>query len=497
MAMFELHGVGVAWATSAPVFESVSLVLSTGFYGLVGSNGAGKTTLLSILAGELRPHEGSIVLTPPGATVAYCRQRVDECDRDIDALAERYDGAAAELRGRLDLDPSELDRWPTLSPGERKRWQIAAALGREPEVLLLDEPTNHLDSDAQKRLIGALRRYKGLAVIVSHDRRVLDALTTATLRLHQRNVTLFSGSFSEARQHWEQARSDDEAAHHRAQERVRALEAELHSARSTQAAASRAVSARARMKNKNDSDARGILATTKAQWAEAKAGRVAAVTRSELAKAREAIPNIQRDPTLGGKVFANFERAPNAVLLHLNQAELKRGDHVVLRDVRLTLEREARLRVEGPNGAGKTTLLEALLGAAPRADRILYLPQELSTDAIQESLDRLHSSDTETRGRLLSIFAALGSDPGPVLQAKAAHLSPGEARKLVLAEALSRQVWALMMDEPTNHMDLPSIERLEAALALYPGCVVLVTHDDAFAERLTSQSITVGGGRVR
>jgi ATPase subunit of ABC transporter with duplicated ATPase domains len=101
------------------------------------------------------------------------------------------------------LDTEGLTRWPSLSPGERKRWQIAAALAREPDVLLLDEPTNHLDVDALKRLLGALRRFSGLGVIVSHDRAVLDALTTATLRIHHRSVTLWPGKFSEAKALWE------------------------------------------------------------------------------------------------------------------------------------------------------------------------------------------------------------------------------------------------------------------------------------------------------
>ncbi|MEB2313945.1 MAG: ATP-binding cassette domain-containing protein [Sorangiineae bacterium] len=496
MSVLRLHGVGVAWAASAPIFESVSLTLDAGLYGLVGANGAGKTTLLSVLAGELAPSEGTITRSPRNAVVAYCRQDVDRRDDDVDALAARDDGLAAELRGRLALDSADLDRWETLSPGERKRWQVAAALAHEPDVLLLDEPTNHLDSDARHRLLGALRRFSGLGVIVSHDRAVLDALTTSTLRLHQRAVTLWPGRFSAAKALREQARADQQAAHEAARARVRATEAQLDAARRTQQGAAKNISAGRRMKDKNDSDARSVLASTKASWAAAKAGRVTASARTQLARAEEAVPNVERDATLGGRIFASYQRAGGPVLFHVNEDALTRGRRVVLRDVRVTVGREDRVRIDGPNGAGKTTLLEALVASLAHPERVLYLPQELEADAKAVALQRLRSLDSEARGRLLSIFAALGSEPERVLRAEPDHLSPGEARKLVLAEALSKQVWALALDEPTNHLDLPSVERLETALATYPGAVVLVTHDDAFAANVTNRSLHVEHGTV-
>jgi ATPase subunit of ABC transporter with duplicated ATPase domains len=496
MSVLRLHGVSVAWAASAPLLDAVSLSMGPGFYGLVGANGAGKTTLLSVLAGERTPNEGSVLLSPRDGVVAYCRQTIDRRDDDVDALAVRADGTAAEVRGRLGLEPSELERWETLSPGERKRWQIAAALAREPDVLLLDEPTNHLDADARERLLGALRRFSGLTVIVSHDRAVLDALTTATLRIHRCKVTLWPGRFSAAKALWEQARAEQQSVHDTARERVRAAEARLDTARRTQAAASRNVSTGARMKNPKDSDARGILASTKAQWAASKAGRVTASVRTELERAQKAVPAAERDPTLGGRIFATYERAHGPVLFHVNADALERGAHVVLRDVRVTIGREDRVRIEGSNGAGKTTLLEALVRSHAHPERLLYLPQELTHAAKVAALARLRELGSEGRGRVLSIFAALGSEPERVLGADAAHLSPGEARKLVLAEALSQQVWALVMDEPTNHLDLPSVERLEAALAAYPGAILLVTHDDTFAAHVTTRALHVESGSV-
>jgi ATPase subunit of ABC transporter with duplicated ATPase domains len=278
---------------------------------------------------------------------------------------------------------------------------------------------------------------------------------------------------------------------------VKKTEARLDQARRTQAAAAAGVSTRARMKDKNDSDARSILATTKASWADARAGRVVSSVRGELERAKTAVPFMERDATLGSKVFADYERAPNHVLFHLDRDELRAGDHVALRDVRVTIGREDRVRIEGANGAGKTTLLSALVASQPRPERLLYLPQELEPAALSALTERLAASDSAERGRVLSIFAALGRDPERIVRGERAGFSPGEARRLALAEALGRSVWALVLDEPTNHLDLPSIERLEAVLEGYPGCVVLVTHDDAFAARTTTRSLHLEHGAVR
>lgn len=496
MTILQLQNVSVAWTASSPLFDSVSLTLHRGFYGLVGANGAGKTTLLSIFARERKPSDGTVTITPSTTVVAFCRQVVDQLDDSIERLAAREDGFAAELRGRLALDSNGLERWQTLSPGERKRWQIAAALAREPEILLLDEPTNHLDIDARKRLLGTLKRFAGLGVIVSHDRTVLDELTTETIRIYQHKVTRWPGRFSEAKILWEQARAKQIAMYGDARNRVRRAEIQLDTARRTQVAASKNVSAGRRMKDKNDSDARSPLANTKSSWAASKAGRVAASARTQLDRAQKAIPSIERDTTLGARVFASFQRAHSPVLFHIDEEEVRRGDHAILYDVHVTIGREDRIRIEGANGAGKTTLLEALITSNLHRDRLLYLPQELTQEAKAMALERLRASNPEERGRTLSIFAALGSEPERILQAEAAHLSPGEARKLVLARALSQQVWALVLDEPTNHMDLPSIEQLEIALSEYPGAVVLVTHDDLFAAKVTTRSLRVEYGTV-
>jgi ATPase subunit of ABC transporter with duplicated ATPase domains len=497
--MLEVERVGVAYVAHKPVLKEVSFTLGAGFYGLVGVNGAGKTTLLRVLARDLIPHEGSVRLRPADGTVVLCPQTVDEPAEDIFDLAGRHDGAATELKGRLGLEEDELARWPTLSPGERKRWQIAAALTHDPDVLLLDEPTNHIDAPARSRLLDALCRFRGIAVVVSHDRALLERLPRAILRVHDAAVTMYAGRWSEAKAQWEASRREREEAHATARATVRAVETRLDVARRTQASTTSSLSARSRMKNKNDHDARSMGRKVVAGWADARAGRAVEVLRNELTRAEARVPRVERDVTLGGKIFATYERAPQKVLFHLDAPELRAGDHVVLRDVRLSIGREERVRIAGANGAGKTTLLHAIVRSKPRDDRLLFVPQELDAETTRRLTGDLRAAADHERGRVLSIFSALGSDPERILARRRqdlAALSPGEARKLALAMGLGRHAWALVLDEPTNHLDLPTIERLESALVGYPGCVVLVTHDDELAAAVTSRTLLVEAGRV-
>ena len=494
MASIRLERLTFAFHGAAPILSEATVHLAEGWTGLVGENGAGKTTLLRLIAGELRPDAGRIRLEPAQATVALCPQDVGAPGKDVPLLAARKDAEACRLRGALRLHPAELERWATLSPGERKRWQVGAALSQEPDILLLDEPTNHADAALRALLLAALQRFRGVGLVVSHDRALLEALSNRTLRLCGTHARLYDGAYGAARATWE---SEARAAWKRraaAQKQARCAAQRLVDARRTRDAAQRSLSGRRR--DPKDRDARSVVSKTRRAWAEDRLGGQVERLRAASERALEAIPDLPCEPELGRSVFLGFTRAPRPTLLSLDADVLCAGDRPLLRDVHLGLGRDDRVRLEGPNGSGKTTLLQAMRHGSAKLDEgaLLFLSQETRQEEGAKLLEAIRTLEPSVRGRVLSLVAALGSDPSRLLASRAP--SPGEIRKLHLALGLGRHAWALVLDEPTNHLDLPTVARLEEALAEYPGALLLVTHDDAFAARCTARSWQIVDGRI-
>jgi len=464
-----------------PLLDHASAVFPAGWTGLVGENGAGKSTLLRLVAGELEPQEGRIHIDPAEASVVLCRQDVETPGDDVRSLAMR-EGSAGRIRGELDLDARDLGRWDSLSPGERRRWQIGGALAREPRILLLDEPTNHLDAQGRALVVAALERFRGAGILVSHDRAVLKALTSRTARLHHAQLTLTSGDYGDAKEIWVAAEARSRDLREQAKAEVTRARRALAQARSTRAAAERSMSSRAL--DRKDHDARGMGAKNRRAAAEARLGADVRRSRTLLERALASVREARVEAELGRSVFLGYTPAPRPVVLALDTPELRAGPAVLAVDVHAVLRREDRVRLAGPNGAGKTTLLNRLLEANPeRTEQVFFLGQEVGSADGKSILDRVRALPADARGRTLSLVAALGTDPDRVLASEAP--SAGEVRKLLLAEGLARRPWAVVLDEPTNHLDLPTVERLAAALRAYPGALLLVTHDDALAAACT------------
>jgi ATPase subunit of ABC transporter with duplicated ATPase domains len=484
----------VSFGFTSPLFERLSISFEPGWTSLVGANGSGKTTLLRLIAGELTPSEGRVRRVSDGS-LAWCRQQSRDQLDELLEFARDESRAARRWRGLFGVEPHQLARFESLSSGERKRWQLARALALEPSVLLLDEPTNHLDADARQLIAGALERFAGTGILVSHDRALLDTLPARTARIHARTLELQPGNYSAARAQWDAQREADVHAKAELTSRVARLAERADQQRRRANAAERDRSIARRSRGKHDHDARSILAQNRAEMAGKRLARDAAALGSRLGREREKLDAIHIEKQLGQELFAGYLEWSKPLILHLELASLQAGARRLLGPTKLDVARGDKLVLEAPNGSGKTRLLEELARQNRRVfDLSVWLPQSLTTEACAELQRGLRELQREERGRVLSFVAALGSDPAGVLESS--EWSPGQARKVALALGLARHAPALILDEPTNHFDLPSIERLEKLLRAFPGCVLLVTHDAALAASVATRRIGIEAGRL-
>jgi len=474
------HHITFAYPSAAePLFTDLSLHLPCGFSGIVGANGTGKTTLLKLATGRLTPETGTI--EAPARTV-YCPQRTDDMpDRFAEFLAEPTKSAWT-IRETLGIQADWLGRWATLSHGERKRTQIAVALCREPEVLAIDEPTNHLDAPARQVLITALRSFRGVGLLISHDRELLDALCTQCVFLDPPDVTVRPGGVtkgSAAAVLERQTIQRQHEQHKRAYKKIR-REAARRETLAQQAQRRRSKRGLAI----KDHDAREKRDRARVSGKDGVGGKLRRQLSGQLARAeqRSETTRVKKEHELG--IWLPGSISKRNTLLELPAGALTLGENRHVQYPDLTIRPTDRIALTGANGAGKSTLVRHLLAALEiPSEQLTYIPQEIDAEESQTLLDQARKLANEQLGPLMTIVSRLGSRPERLLASD--QPSPGETRKLLLALGMVHTPHIIVMDESTNHMDLPSIEALETALSECPCALLLVSHDRHFLRQLT------------
>ncbi len=463
---------------STPLLRDLSFALPRGWTGIVGANGSGKTTLARLLLGELAPERGSVRTPEPRH---YCAQESSQAPEAlVDLLASR--GAEAYRSVRLLAIGSDWPyRWDTLSFGERKRAQLASALFLDPALLALDEPTNHLDIEAAAAVRSALAGYRGIGLLISHDRALLDALCDRSIFIEAGGVVVRPGGVSAGLREAGRERESARREHELAREHLARLRREAQARRAL------ADSNHARLSGRHlspkDHDGRGRLRRARVTGKDAVGGKLLRQMESRIATAADRLAEKRVPPAARLGITLGARESKRDRFFCLPAGDLPLGGERLLRHPELAMIPGDRVALVGPNGSGKSTLVRAIAAAA-QARAILYLPQELPEELLGSLQSRLVELDPKSRGEALSTVKRLGSEPERLIET--ARLSPGEARKLLLALALTEEVELIIMDEPTNHMDLPSILCLEEALEPCPASLLFVTHDLGFAERLAA-----------
>jgi ATP-binding cassette ChvD family protein len=498
------------------VLEDISISFYPGAkIGVIGPNGAGKSSLLRIMAGLDDGFVGEARLTP-GFTVGYLAQepqldpakdvkgnvldgvrpiqdlidqynavmaKWSEPDADYEAigaeqsaLEDRINAVGAwDLERNVDIAMDALRCPPddadvtTLSGGEKRRVALARLLLQHPDLLLLDEPTNHLDAESVEWLERFLQEYAGTVVAITHDRYFLDNVAQWILELDRGRGIPFSGNYSG----WlEQKLARMAAEQKTADAKARTLARELDWVR---------LSPRARQ-------AKGKARLTAYE-------QLMNDATSDKGAARELEMVIPPGPRLGDQVIE---------VEHLRKGF---GDRLLIEDLSFALPRSGIVGIIGPNGAGKTTLFRMLVGAEAPDAGMIKIGDTVSMSYVDQSRDSLDPSKTVfqeiTRGveavksgsREIPARAYVSSFNfrGPDHEKRVGTLSGGERNRVHLAKLLQSNGNVLLLDEPTNDLDVDTLRALEAGLESFPGCVVVISHDRWFLDRIATHILAFEG----
>ncbi|MFI1259080.1 ABC-F family ATP-binding cassette domain-containing protein [Streptomyces netropsis] len=503
------------WPDGTTVFEDLQVAFGPGRSGLIGLNGSGKSTLVKLIAGELAPTEGTVRVA---GEIGYLPQNItldttlrvedvlgitdtraalhaieagDVREEHFTAVGDDWDveeRATATLAG-LGLGHVGLDRTiGEVSGGESVLLRLAALLLRRPDVLLLDEPTNNLDLHARRRLYAAVEAWSGVMVVVSHDRELLDRVDQiADLRAGE--VTWYGGNFSA----YEEALAAEQET---AERLVRVAESDLRKQKRELADAQVKLARRKRYGQKmwdTKREPKVVMGERKRQ-AQVAAGKHRIMHEGKLAEARErldeAVEAVRDDDEI--RVDLPYTAVPpGRSVFTLHDLHLRYGAQV---EGEFELRGPERIALVGRNGAGKTTLLrtiagelDAVSGAATAHVPLRFLPQRL--DVLDDELtvvENVARFAPEATGNRIRARLARFLFRGARADQRVATLSGGERFRATLAALMLAEPapQLLMLDEPTNNLDMASVRQLTTALASYEGALIVASHDIRFLETI-------------
>lgn len=463
-----------------PLFENLSLSISEGWTGIVGANGLGKSTLLKILSKELKPTSGGLSFS--GVSLTYlCWQETLIEPMNFFEFQESFERHIVELKSYLELHEHIGQSWAQLSHGERKRFQIACALSSQPDLLLVDEPTNHLDQKARDLIIKALKAFKGIGVLVSHDRKLLDALLVQTILFEQGKVYAISGNYSQSRQVILQESIESRHQEKTDNAKSQRLKKEILRLKNI----GRSSDARLSKKNlgKKDHDAKSKIDGARITGKDASlAGKVKRLeNRLEDIEFRKAQRPVFKD--YSDKVFFKEDKGNKKVLLDLAAQTLSIREGLSIEIPALVMKAGDKIGISGINGVGKSSFLKVLsCDHFQKHTNILILEQEISKRQQGQLIKEVEELNKDDFSHLIEVYARLGSNPKSLLSKE--KFSPGELRKLVISLAIMQAYDVLLLDEPDNHLDLPALENLGQALSDANISLIMISHDELFIQQI-------------
>ncbi|WP_203642180.1 ABC-F family ATP-binding cassette domain-containing protein [Levilactobacillus andaensis] len=416
--------------------------------GIIGANGTGKTTLARIISGQDTDFAGQRNVTAPATLVPQ-----------IAPTAGRSGGQ------------SMLDR-------------IRAALAQRPEILILDEPSANLDDDHQRWLTEQLSHFNGLLIMISHDRDLLANVATQIWSLEENTYTQYNGSFANFEAYREQRRQNTLSQYQHEQRERRELQQAVQARHEKAARVRKGSKSMSAMERANSKSVR-----------EQNAGKMERGAKSLQERANRQTTTVKPHETAALKLVAtDLPPVTGKYLVTVDDLHLTRGKHDLLHHVKLRIKPGERVALAGPNGSGKSTLIDAILAHAPQtrlapSARVGYFHQDMTELPLDKTVWQVIQDETALdQNRTRQIMGAFG------LTAKfydrlVGDLSGGEQVKLQLLTTLVSASNLLILDEPTNYLDLPALRALEDFLQGYPGTVLFVAHDQTFRQHVATRTL--------
>jgi ATP-binding cassette ChvD family protein len=511
--IFQMQGLSKTWPGGKKVFENIWL----SFYpdakiGVVGVNGSGKSTLLKIMAGidteftgEAKAFEGTKMgyleqephldeqLDVWGNVIAWCEEKkivdrynavaaklgedyTDELLEEMTALQEKIDaGDLWDIDSKVEMAMGALRCPPNdwgvdnLSGGEKRRIALARLLLSKPDMLLLDEPTNHLDAESVAWLQHHLENFPGCVILVTHDRYFLDQVTKWTLELDRGKGVPYEGNYSG----WLEQKA----------KRV--------------------------IQEQSESEARQRAMAKELEWVRSNARARQAKSKARLAAYDQMMR--EQEQARGAQTHATIQIMPGPrlgnIVLEVEGLEKEYGDKVLFKDLTFRLPPNGIVGVIGPNGAGKSTLFRMITGQETPDAGSIRLGETVKLSYVDQSRDSLDPAKTvwqeissgldvlKVGNREINTRSYVGSFnfKGGDQQKKVGQLSGGERNRVHLAKTLTEGGNVMLLDEPTNDLDIETLQNLEEALEEFAGCAVVISHDRWFLDRLATHILAFEG----
>ncbi len=441
--------------------------------GLVGANGAGKSTLLKVLLGQVVPTHGMIIKE---GNFSYIPQL------DSAVIQEQVDHA---LMGKLGVNKIETEH---SSGGEETRIKIAQALSGEVHGIFADEPTSHLDREGANFLIKQLSFYSGALLIISHDRHVLDRLVDKIWELKDGKITEYWGNYSDYLEQKEEERSNQQTQFKQFIAERERLEKSIADKKSQ---AQKIDQKQKKSAKKKNTESGGRLAHQKSTGNKQKKLYTAA---KNMEHRIELLGDVKSPDTIRPIHFHQSQSLalhnPFPIIGHEINKQL--GNNIIFHKASFQFPLGAKIAIIGTNGSGKTTLFQMIMNEetgitlAPKAKIGYFMQNGYKFNGNQVIMNYIQENSEYTLSEIRSVLASLGFSPQD-LRKSLSVLSGGEIMKLQLAKMLLGQYNILLMDEPSNFLDLPSVEALENLMISYAGTIVFVSHDVRLIDHVADQ----------